>query len=134
MRQLLAALGHDIKPSGKDWTARCPVHMDSDFAMSIKQASDGSILAHCFACGANGLDLYKTLGLDLDELFGGKKLDNKDYIPQNIKDEHEVDKLVIMIYRGAIKKGKSPSLVDKRRFKLAEARIKGVESKYGYQD
>ena len=83
MQQLLAALGNNIKPRGKDWLARCPVHNDKDFAMSVKQVSDVSVIAHCFSCGANGLDLYKSLGLDLDELFGGKE---NTFIPNCIKD------------------------------------------------
>ena len=132
MRQLLAALGDDVKPSGKNWTARCPVHMDKDFAMSIKQAEDGSVLAHCHACGANGLDLYKTLGVDLDELYGGRKLerDIKPYCPPNIKQEYDVDKMVFMIYCDRVAKGEKISWADKKRVNLARARIKGVKEKF----
>jgi len=130
MRELIAALGHDIKASGKNWIARCPVHNDKDFAMSIKEGNDGSVLAICHACGANGLDLYKTLGLNLDELFGGRKLEKNNYIPSNIKAHYDLDKMVIAINLSDIEAGRVITLADKRRVKLAEARIAGIESKF----
>ena len=131
MNQLLAALGDNVKPSGRNWIARCPVHDDKDFAMSIKQADDGSVLAHCHACGANGFDLYQALRLDLDELFGGKKLDRNDsYMPLAIKEIYDHDQLVISIFKADTEKWKTHSLNDKRRAKLATARIEGIKTKY----
>ena len=127
MQKLLAALGDNVKPRGKDYIARCQVHNDKDFAMSIKQVSDGSIIAHCFACGANGLDLYKALGLDLDELFGGKK---GDFIPQAIKDQLSEDKMFIAIYESDVSKGVNPKLSEKRRYRLALARSEGIKTKF----
>ena len=127
MQQLLAALGNNIKPRGKDWLARCPVHNDKDFAMSVKQVSDGSVIAHCFSCGANGLDLYKSLGLDLDELFGGKE---NTFIPNGIKDQLEEDKYFIAIYKSDVNRGIKPTLADKRRYKLSIARIDGIKKKF----
>ena len=127
MQKLLAALGDNVKPRGKDYIARCQVHNDKDFAMSIKQVSDGSVIAYCFACQANGVDLYKALGLDLDELFGGKK---SDFIPQGIKDQLSEDKMFIAIYNADVEKGIKPRLNDKRRYKLAVARSEGIKSKF----
>lgn len=131
MNQLLEALGRDIKPSSKKdrWIAKCPVHGDKDFAMSIKINRDNSVMAHCHACGANGLDLYKYLGLRLDELFGGKKLEST-YIPQEIIDNYTIDKIVIIIYKSDKQKRKYMSLQDNRRHKLAVARIEGIERKF----
>jgi len=124
---LLAALGSDIKKQGKGWTAKCPVHNDKDFAMSIKECADGSILAHCHSCGASGLDLYRTLELDLGELFG-KKLEKDDcYMPHEIKEKYELDKIVVFIHeKGKVEK----TLADRKRYKLAVARIKGTKDKY----
>lgn len=132
MNNLLNALDWNIKPAGRDkWTARCPVHGDKDYAMSIKQIGDGSVLAHCHACGANGYDLYTSLGLELDELFGGKKLDKgKDYAPSKVKREYEVDKMAVDIFDNCVKKGEKFNLEDKRRYRLATARIEGVKQKY----
>lgn len=130
MNNLLAALGSDIKPTGRDkWLAKCPVHNDKDFAMSVKQRNDGSVIAHCFACGANGLDLYRALGLDLDELFGGKQR-LVTYTPQHIKDQYIVDRFVQMIASNDEARGIRLSYRDKQRLKLADARVLGVEQKY----
>ena len=129
MRQLIAALGTDIKARGKNWVARCPVHQDKDFAMSIKQTQDNSVVAHCFACGANGLDLYKHLQLDLDELFGDKKHD-KQHCPQKVQDEYFVDQFAVKIFEASEAKGVKASWNDRKRYKLAVARIKGVKEKY----
>ena len=129
MNQLLAALGSDVKARGKDkWIAKCKVHMDKDFAMSIKLNADNSVMAHCFACGANGLDLYNALGLDLDELFG-KERDNS--MPHNIKTQYDEDKWFMAIYNSDVEKGLSTTLQDKRRAKLAVARMAGIERKWG---
>jgi len=128
MKQLLATLGNNIKPRGKDWIARCPIHNDKDFAMSVRQNPDGSVMAHCFACGANGLDLYKTLNLDLDELFGCKQQDQ--VAPQFIKDQYQEDKFFIAIFDADTSKGMHPTLKDKRRYRLAQARIDGIRQKY----
>lgn len=129
MIQLLAALGDDIKPSGSNWVARCKVHNDKDFAMSIKQADDGSILAHCHACGANGLDLYKALNLDLDELFGGSKADSR-LMPVDVRETLSTDKIVVRLYNNDVQAGKRISWQDKKRYNLATKRIQGIQEKY----
>lgn len=131
MNKLIAALGSDIKPRGRDkWIARCPIHGDKDFAMSVEQAADGSVIAHCFACGANGLDLYRHLGLDLDELFGGKQ---RDTIPNSVRDDLSNDKFFAAVYESDIKKGIKPTWNDQKRYKLAKARIKGIKEKWGLE-
>lgn len=129
MKQLLAALGSDIKPQGMDkWVARCPVHKDKDFAMSIKLDDMGCVLACCHACGANGLDLYKSLNLALDELFGGKKYTQ--IIPREVEEQYKQDKLVIELYKSDRDAGKTATLADKRRYKLAVARSEGIKAKF----
>jgi hypothetical protein len=131
MRQLLAALGDDIKPKGKDWIAKCPVHGDKDFAMGIMQLSDSSLVVNCLACGANGLDLYKHLGLDLDELFGGKKLEkDKPFIPSHIAGQLLIDKACVIYHEHDLEQEKQVTYKDKKRYRLAIARIKGVKEKY----
>lgn len=130
MKNLIAALGENIKQTRRNaWSAKCPVHGDKDFAMSIKLNEDNSILAHCHACGANGLELYKSLGLDLHELFGDKQQDGF-WIPQRIRDSYEIDKFVLAIAKADTDAGKKINYTDKKRIRLAEARIKGIEAKY----
>jgi hypothetical protein len=133
MNKLLNALGQNVKPNrGKpgQYIARCPVHDDKDFAMYIKQDDSGSVLAHCFGCGANGLDLYRHLGLDLDELFGGKQLEREEFIPQEICDNYWIDCAVILIYADFRRRGKTIPYTDRKRYKLAVARKKGIEDKF----
>lgn len=126
MKSLLMALKSNIKPQGRDhWVARCPVHNDKDFAMSIVECADGSILAFCHACGANGLALYEFLGLDLKELFGGKEGDRIS-ITKNMRDDYSTDKYYKKIYEAETKTRK-PTLEEFKRNRLAIARAKGIE-------
>ncbi len=128
MQNLLNALGSDIKSTGKNkWMAKCKVHNDKDFAMSVKLNSDNSIIANCFACGANGLDLYKCLNLDLDELFGEKESGS---IPNNIETQLSDDKWFCAVYESDIKKGFRPLYSDQKMYKISKARIKGIQDKF----
>lgn len=130
MNQLLAALGSNIKPAGRDkWSARCPVHQDKDFATSIKLNADNSVMAHCFACGANGLDIYNALGLELDELFGKERDPNEP--PHHIKDQYSDDKWLVAIFEADVRNGRDISFADKKRYKVAKNRIIGIENKWG---
>ena len=53
----LANLCEKPRKSGAGWTVCCPVHGEKNPSMSIKEGRKGDIIAHCFACGANGMDL-----------------------------------------------------------------------------
>jgi len=128
MNQLLAALGDDVKAAGRNWIARCPVHNDKDFAMSIREDSQGGVLAHCHACGANGLDLYRHLELDLDELFGKAK--DSSYVSMELKNQFREDKFLIAIAAKAIKDKIKMSYQDKRVYKIAKARHEGMTNKW----
>jgi len=129
MQQLIAALNDDIKPRGRDkWIARCPVHNDKDFAMSIEQRADSSVIAYCHACGAKGLDLYRALNLDLDELFGGKE--NNRVVPNNIVNQLSDDKWFCKVYESDESSGRDIAWTDKKQYKISKARIKGIQDKY----
>jgi hypothetical protein len=129
MHNLMSALGNNIKKSGKNWLAKCPVHQDKDFAMTIKQNHDNSIIAHCFACGANGLDLYRCLDLDLDELFGDVERGGFS-VSEKIIREYEQDLILIKIYEAHERQGRVISYKDRIRYKLAVARSAGAKIKY----
>lgn len=130
MQNLINALGSNIKQKGANWIARCPVHNDKDFAMDIKIGGNGYVIAHCHACGANGLDLYNALRLSLDELFGGREAE-KGLVPASARDNYKTDKLVVEMYDFDRKNNSPLKLIDKKRYQLALARIKGYEEKYG---
>jgi len=131
MRQLLAALGDNVKPRGKGWICRCPVHNDKDFAMSINVGRDRPIVAYCYVCEAGGLELYQALGVDLEEYFGKKLERDANYMPRDVKELLDLDRTVVKIYRRQEERGVYASLEDKRRYKLAKGRIIGVQQKYG---
>jgi len=131
MQNLLNALGSNVKPAGRDkWIAKCSVHNDKDFAMSIKLNADNSVVAYCHACEANGFDLYRSLGLDLDELFGGKQKEGT-FVPNLIKDQLQDAKWFCAIFEADEKQGVNITLADKRNYKLQKARIKGIQRKFG---
>lgn len=119
MQSLINALGDNIREIGHEkYKARCPVHGDKDFAMSIRRTETGSIVAHCFACQANGYDLYKHLNLDLDELFGGRT-QKTDRPPKYLLE----DKLMIEMYERAKANKEKIRYSDEKRYRLARARL-----------
>ena len=125
---LFSLLGeNNVKPAGRDkWTIRCPVHGDKDYAMSVRLNDDGSVVAHCFSCGANGYELYTQLGADLNELFGKPLERSSDFVPQKTRDNLLHERLVEAIAN----EQSSLSFYDKKRLRLARARIEGILQKY----
>lgn len=50
------------------YLARCPAHDDGRPSLSLREASDGTLLVHCFAgCGAG--EVMEAAGLTLADLF-----------------------------------------------------------------
>ncbi len=60
--------GHDPKPSGAGWAARCPAHNDHDPSLSVVAGSDGRALVKCHA-GCNPGRIVSALGLRMSDLF-----------------------------------------------------------------
>ena len=116
-----------VRPTGKDkWTACCPVHGDKHPSMSIAE-KDGRVLCHCFSCGANGLDVVEALGLPKSVLF--EKELPKGHIPERLKEEVSVDRLVIEGAKQMEKNGKPLSYNDFKRLRLAKSRIEAYEER-----
>jgi hypothetical protein len=133
MYQLLAALGdNNVRASRKrgQWMARCPVHGDKDFAMRIKENDKGGLSINCFACGANGLDVYRHLDLDLSELFGERKELPTNYVPASVRDQYMEERFLVAIFTSDVKKGIKPSSDDAKRMRLAVRRIERLRAKY----
>lgn len=63
------------------YVACCPVHSDKSPSLSVTQKTDGIILAHCFGCGAGGVDICNALGIDPASLF--PPTDNPKYEKRN---------------------------------------------------
>ncbi len=51
VERLVEAAGIELKKSGKDWVARCPLHADETASLVVTPAKN---LWHCFGCGAAG--------------------------------------------------------------------------------
>ena len=68
------------------WLARCPAHDDKSPSLSIKEAADGTLLIHCFAC-CSPADVVAAVGLDLSDLFPAIENSRKGERPRwNAKD------------------------------------------------
>jgi hypothetical protein len=116
-----------VRSTGKDkWTACCPVHGDKNPSMSIAE-KDGRVLCHCFACGANGLEVVEALSLPASVLF--EKPLEQGYIPKRIIEEVELDRLVVQMAEEDKKKGKPLSYNDFNRLKVAKSRIAVYEER-----
>lgn len=59
------------------WMACCPVHQEKTPSLSIKD-DNGTILIHCFGCGAGGVDVCGAVGIEPSELFPPS--DHIDYV------------------------------------------------------
>ena len=60
-----------VKWNGTDGVASCPGHDDKNPSLTIKLATDGKIILHCFA-GCSVFDICSALELDITDLFPDK--------------------------------------------------------------
>lgn len=113
------------KNYGNKYRAPCPVHDGKEMNLMISERSDGSVGCHCFVCGANGLAVVDALGVDRKELFPP----DDGYKPQALTREMRItygqDQLIVAMDERLPEEAKT--LEDKRRIKLAKARIEGIE-------
>ena len=113
-----------FKNYGKKFRAPCVVHDGKDFNLMISERSDGSVGCYCFVCHANGLDVVDALGLDRSELFPKDSDWKPSGMTREMKEAHTQDLMVVAMSENV--SYESLSLADKRRIKLAKARLEGV--------
>lgn len=115
------------RKNGDKYRAPCPHHGGKDMNLIISERDDGSVGCYCFVCHANGLQVCDALGVDRKELFAP----DADWKPSGMSREMKVtyaqDLLVVAM--GESRPRDSLSLEDKRRLKLAQARIEGIEQR-----
>ena len=106
-----------LRKNGENrWRACCPVDNGSNpTSLSIKYCEDHSYIVHCFNCGANGIEVFEVLGLDLKELMGERVSQVK---PVN----NIYEQAFMAIAESEKKKGNYISLNDKRKVRLLKAR------------
>ena len=112
------------KRNGFNVRARCPVHGSKGQTLSVTEKEGGYIVAHCFACGADGLELVKALGLPVSVLFP----DDREYVAPSItrkmKEENIQDVLMLFLVDG------TEGFQDKKRLRKCRERVKGFQQKF----
>lgn len=113
-----------VRKTGTDkWRTPCPVHNGKDYNMSIRECSDGTVLAHCFVCGADGPALCDALGISKSEIFPPDSQYVRPVVTKKMQQEALEDEFVISI----ASQQRKLTLEDKRRLRLAKARLEGIE-------
>lgn len=119
-----------VVPAGKDkWRAPCPVHNGKDRNLMVSVRSDGSVGAHCFVCGANGTQVCESLGLPLKEIFAP----DSDYVytpyTSKMREQELEDSMVLSIAESDKDSGRRLTWEDKKRIRLAKARLEGINAR-----
>lgn len=134
---------YDIKKAGKNYHARCPFHDEKTPSFTVAEHKQ---FYYCFGCGAQGnaigfLMEYERMTFPeaVKSLAAqyGVQIDDNNHVavaPRQVVEQYETDKIVIAIYNADKAAGKSISLEDHRRNKLAVARVEGVKNKYNMGD
>lgn len=117
----LANLCDKPRKNGKGWTVCCPVHGESNPSMSITEGRKGDIIAHCFSCLANGMDLAEALGISKAELFAQPLQRDHDQ-HWKLNKTQEADDWYIVIHESALQRGETPRYDDMIEYKQAKAR------------
>lgn len=118
-----------VRNAGQDkYRVQCPVHNGKGFNMLISERSDRSVGAHCFVCGAQGPELANALGVSIKEIFSP----DSDYVPQpynsKVREQELEDTMVLSIAEADEQNGKRLSWEDKKRIRLAKARLEGINA------
>lgn len=71
---LYQATGEKAKPSGKGWSARCPVHDDGRASLSIAEGDNGGAVLHCHA-GCKPAAVVAAIGLTMADLMPADTVD-----------------------------------------------------------
>lgn len=117
-----------VRNAGQDkWRIPCPSHGGKGFNMMISERSDGSVGAHCFVCGANGVDLIESLNLPMKELFAPDSEYQRPLVTKKMQTQAQEDEAVLMVAKGYKERGERMTLEDKRRVRLAKARLEGIQ-------
>lgn len=130
----------DIKKAGKNYHARCPFHDEKTPSFTVAEHKQ---FYYCFGCGAKGNAigfLMEYEGLNFVESVKslaancGVQIDDNKHkatAPKAIIEQYQEDRMITIIYNSDKEEGKYISLQDSRRYKLAVARMEGIEKKFG---
>lgn len=112
-----------VRRTGPDkYQSRCPAHHDTDPSFSIEVSGD-KILLHCFA-GCSKSEVVESLGIQISDLFldenYGKACSRK--IDTGVS-QRELDMTVLEIAAADMKAGRSISISDMARIRMARRRL-----------
>jgi len=119
------------------YKALCPVHNEKTPSLAITERDDGSILAHCFGCGANGIEIVQALGLQPSDLYPkSQRWHNEKYrqpFPaKQILECIGFESQIVLIAAQQVLGGHSLNKTDFERLRLANDRIYSAVN-YGKQ-
>ena len=118
-----------VQQAGKSrWRAPCPVHQGKDRNLIVSERTDGSVGAHCFVCGAGGPELVEALGLPIKEIFSPDSDYVRPAVTAKMYEEKLADEMVMLMYNQEIRAGRRVSWEDKKRVRLAQARLEGISA------
>ncbi|HDY96925.1 MAG TPA: virulence-associated protein E [Pseudomonas sabulinigri] len=100
------------------WMACCPAHPDQNPSLSIREATDGRVLIHCWA-GCETRDVMAAIGFEMRDLFPGDKRLKRG--PSKAALFHE--RCIYNIGVSTSMRGVEMSPADHARFKLACKRL-----------
>ena len=60
-----------VTGTGPQYVAACPAHADGNPSLSVREADDGRVLLHCFACCSPN-DILRAISLAFSDLFPDK--------------------------------------------------------------
>ena len=90
LQNILNNLDKVKRQPDKSYKALCPCHSEKTPSLTISE-KDNKIIAHCFGCGASGVDVVNSLGMDIDELFNEKRAMNEPYKPTQQEQERALN-------------------------------------------
>lgn len=113
------------------WIAKCPAHDDRRPSLSLKVATDGKVLIHCWA-GCSTPDVLYAMGLDFSDLFPnqnrrirghacGSLTRQFDFRDAFLGVAHEI--LVVRLILEQMHDGQAVKEEHKERLALAETRV-----------
>lgn len=131
---LLAQLENVKRTGDGRWLARCPAHEDRRASLTVRELSDGRVLAHCFA-GCSITEVVSAAGLDMAVLFPEKtivdgKPERRPFPAADILRAVSFETMIVSLAAAQLAKGKPLSDVDLERLKLAASRLQAAAEEY----
>ena len=121
---------NQVRKTGTDsWLARCPAHDDKRPSMSIRELSDGRVLAHCFA-GCSFEEIAEASGTAIDEFFPERPLYQRAkplrrrFPAADVLEALSFESSVVYFAAAHLAQGNALPESDRERLNLAQRRIR----------